>query len=80
MTREKIILDLKEQGKTIVLSTHVMQQVEELCDVICLINEGDIILGGNVREIKRNFGKNTLLMEFDGDSSFLDNLSQILQA
>lgn len=71
---KKIILDLKEQGKTIVLSTHVMQQVEELCDDICLMNNGKIILGGNVREIKSQFGNNTLLMEFEGESSFLEGL------
>ena len=74
---KSIILDLKNQGKTILLSTHVMEQVEKMCDDICLINKGKIILSGKVRDIKRSFGKDTILMEFDGDSSFLNEFTGI---
>lgn len=64
---KNIILDFKKAGKTIILSTHVMHQVEQLCDEICLINKGKVILHGNIREIKNQFGRDTLLLEFDGD-------------
>lgn len=65
----EIILDLKKSGKTIILSTHQMHQVEQMCDEISLINKGKVILAGNVREIKKSFGKNNLNIEFDGNLS-----------
>ena len=41
-----VMLDLKKQGKTILFSTHRMDQVEKLCDSICLINKGNAVLAG----------------------------------
>jgi ABC-2 type transport system ATP-binding protein len=76
-TLKKIILDLRDSGKTILLSTHVMEQVEQLCDNIILINKGSIILKGNVRSIKNNFGRDYVLMEFDGSDDFLDGLHNV---
>lgn len=73
-TLKKIILDLKEEGKTILLSTHVMEQVEQLCDEIVLINKGKVVLNGNVRDIKKNYGRDNILIEFEGDDSFLNEL------
>jgi ABC-2 type transport system ATP-binding protein len=49
---EKTLLELKDQGKAILFSTHRMDQVEKLCDSICLINNGEAVLAGNLREIK----------------------------
>ncbi len=53
---KEIVQELKEKNKTIIFSTHLMEQAEELCDEICLINHGRKVLGGPVREIKRGFG------------------------
>lgn len=53
---KEIVHELKENNKTIIFSTHLMEQAEELCDEICLINHGRKVLGGPVREIKRGFG------------------------
>src|SRR5262245_37817969 len=53
---KEIVQELKESNKTIIFSTHLMEQAEELCDEICLINHGRKVLGGPVREIKRGFG------------------------
>src|SRR5215510_14856733 len=53
---KEIVHGLKEKNKTIIFSTHLMEQAEELCDEICLINHGRKLLGGPVREIKRGFG------------------------
>ncbi|MCC5914989.1 MAG: ATP-binding cassette domain-containing protein [Balneolaceae bacterium] len=74
---KEIIIELKESGKTILFSTHRMEQVEQMCDDICLFNNGKVVLTGNLREIKKNFGKNTVLLEFQGDSKFLDELSEV---
>src|SRR5262245_55746531 len=53
---KEIVQELKENDKTIIFSTHLMEQAEELCDEICLINHGRKVLGGSVREIKRGLG------------------------
>ncbi len=76
-TLKQIILDLKKQGKTIFLSTHVMEQAEQICDDIVLINNGRIVLSGNVRKIKRNYSKDNVIIEFEGDDRFLDELKDV---
>jgi ABC-2 type transport system ATP-binding protein len=67
-----IMLDLRQKGATIILSTHRMEQVEMMCDAICLINHGRSVLAGDLRAIKKSYGKNTLRMEYTGDDNFLD--------
>ena len=67
-----IMLELREQGSTIILSTHRMEQVEMMCDAICLINKGCNVLNGDLRAIKQSYGKNTLRIECSGDSDFLE--------
>ncbi|MDX9789443.1 MAG: ATP-binding cassette domain-containing protein [Candidatus Kapaibacterium sp.] len=74
---KSIIIDMKNAGKTIILSTHVMSQVEQLCDDLVLINKGNVVLSGAVRTIKSSYGSNTVIMEFDGDSNFLNELPGI---
>src|SRR5258708_2067260 len=66
-----VLLELKKQGKTILFSTHRMDQVEKLCDAICLINRGKAVLNGNLKEIKAGYGKNNVQIEYEGDISFL---------
>jgi len=67
-----LMLELRDQGSTIILSTHRMEQVEMMCDTICLINKGQSVLDGDLRAIKQSYGKNTLRIEYSGDGSFLD--------
>jgi len=67
-----IMLDLREKGTTIILSTHRMEQVEMMCDGICLINHGRSVLAGDLRAIKKSYGKNTVRIEYTGDDNFLD--------
>ncbi len=68
---EKTLLELKDQGKAILFSTHRMDQVEKLCDSICLINNGKAVLAGRVREIKATYERNRLVVEFEGSAAFL---------
>jgi ABC-2 type transport system ATP-binding protein len=70
----EVMLDLERQGRTIIFSTHRMEQVERLCDAICLVNRGQAILQGNLREIKRGFGSNTITVGVEGDHAFLSEL------
>lgn len=74
---KQVILELKSNGKTIIFSTHRMEQVEQMCDDIVLYNEGRTILQGKVQEIKQSFGKRTVILEFDGEAGFLDDLEGV---
>ncbi|MCC5925166.1 MAG: ATP-binding cassette domain-containing protein [Bacteroidetes bacterium] len=72
-----VILELKSEGKTILFSTHRMEQVEQMCDFICLYRNGENVLNGNLTSIKQSFGKNTIILEFDGDHSFLSGMQDV---
>lgn len=65
----KEILELKEQGATIILSTHNMESVEELCDNIALINKSHLVLSGGVDEIRRNYGNNHVELIYSGENT-----------
>jgi ABC-2 type transport system ATP-binding protein len=67
------LVDLKKAGKAILFSTHRMDQVEKLCDAICLINKGHAVLQGGMREVKSRYERNHIVMNFEGDSSFLQH-------
>ena len=68
-----IMLEMREQGTTIILSTHRMEQVEMMCDSICLIHQGRKVLDGELKAIKRSYGKNTLRIQYEGADGFLEN-------
>jgi ABC-2 type transport system ATP-binding protein len=70
---ERTLLELKSDGKAIIFSTHRMDQVEKLCDSICLINKGEAVLSGKMREIKSRYERNRVIVEFEGDPSFLQS-------
>ncbi|HTY84092.1 MAG TPA: ATP-binding cassette domain-containing protein [Silvibacterium sp.] len=76
---ERTLIELKDEGAAILFSTHRMDQVEKLCDSICLINNGEAVLAGRVREIKSRYERNQIIVEFEGDASFL-NSPEISQA
>jgi ABC-2 type transport system ATP-binding protein len=66
-----VLLELKKQGKTILFSTHRMDQVEKLCDAICLIDRGKAVLQGALSQVKARFGKNHVQIQYEGDDAFL---------
>jgi len=63
---KEIILELRSQGKAIILSTHMMNEVEALCDRILMINKGCTVLYGELAEIKSRYRNNSVFLEFDG--------------
>ncbi len=69
-----IIMELKREGKTILFSTHVMEQAEKLCDHICMISHGRKVLDGRLTDIKAQFGKNSIQLDIDGDGKFAAGL------
>lgn len=68
---KQVILELKQKGKTIIFSTHQMEQVEQMCDDICLIDHAKKVLGGSLKEVKRSFGRNTIILDYEGEGDFL---------
>ncbi len=68
-----VMLDLKKRGKTILFSTHRMDQVEKLCDSICLINKGLPVLQGELKEVKARYGKSNVQIQYEGSGDFLQN-------
>ena len=60
------ILRMRDEGTTIILSTHNMESVEELCDNIALINKSNLIVTGNTAEIRREYGKNEVEVRYHG--------------
>jgi ABC-2 type transport system ATP-binding protein len=74
------INQLHREGTTIIFSTHRMEQVEEICDSIVLINQGKNVLEGNVKDIKQQFKQNLFDFSFVGTlPSDIDNLCNVQQ-
>lgn len=71
------ILELKEKGHTIIFSTHNMASVEEICDNIALINRSQVVLSGNVTEVRNRFRNNTFTLRITSDSSLQNNQTDI---
>jgi len=70
---QKEIMELQKHGKTIIFSTHRMEQVEEFCENIALINKGKIILHGNIAQIKNRFKKHLYQVQYNGESRLESN-------
>ncbi|TET40140.1 MAG: ATP-binding cassette domain-containing protein [Dehalococcoidia bacterium] len=63
---KRMFVDLRNQGKAVILSTHRMNEVEELCDRILMMNNGRTVLYGNLTEIKSSYRSNSVLLESQG--------------
>ncbi len=68
-----VLEELRRAGATILFSTHRMDQVERLCDSICLIDRGRAVIAGGLREIRARFGGHSVAIAFVGDANFLDD-------
>ena len=73
------ILQLRDEGCTIIFSTHRMESVEELCDHICLINKSQKILEGPKRQIKKKYSTNTYVVEHKGNLSGSEDGYELLE-
>jgi ABC-2 type transport system ATP-binding protein len=75
-----LLHDLRREGKTILLSTHMMAEAEKMADEIILIHRGKVVLEGTLDHVRGSFGRNTLHLDFDGDGTFLGQLPQVRKA
>jgi len=64
---KEIIQEKQEEGKTIIFSTHQMEQVERLCNNICLIDRGSIVVDGALKEIRKKHSSNAVEVRFSGE-------------
>jgi len=72
--------ELKQRNKAVIFSTHQMDQAEKLSDTLCLINKGRVVLGGTVRDVKKQYGSNALHVQYDGDGRFMKELPGVRRA
>jgi ABC-2 type transport system ATP-binding protein len=63
---KEIVLELKAANRAIIFSTHMMEQAEQMCDDICLINRSRKVLDGSLREVKSRFGRNAVALRATG--------------
>jgi len=72
-----IILELRNQGKAVIMTSHQLALVEALCDRIAMIHQGQVVLQGSVTEVRRKFARNVLHLSGSGD---FDRLPGVLHA
>jgi ABC-2 type transport system ATP-binding protein len=65
------VLELERQGRTVLLSTHIMEQAERMCRDLLLIDRGREVLAGSLESIKAGFGRHSVVVEFDGDAEVI---------
>ena len=70
----RLLLELRAEGKTILLSTHQMAEAEKLAEEIILIHRGKVVLDGSLAEVRASSGKSAVHLDFDGDGAFLTSL------
>jgi ABC-2 type transport system ATP-binding protein len=75
-----VLMELRQKNIAIIFSTHQMDQVEKMCDNICLINKGKPVLNGSLADIKKQHGSNTVHLEFEGNGEFLKSLPLVQRA
>jgi ABC-2 type transport system ATP-binding protein len=74
----QIILDMKKEGKTVIFSTHVMEQAEQICDFIFLINQGKKVLDGTLSDVRRSVGRG-IKIDYNGDGSLLQTMEGVVR-
>jgi ABC-2 type transport system ATP-binding protein len=71
-----LIRDLKNKGKTIIMSTHLMNDIEELCDRLLMINKGRAVLYGSLAEVKSKYRNNAVLVETAGEMGTIEGVTE----
>ncbi len=74
---KNIILEMRNEGKTIIFSTHVMHEAEKLCDYILLINKGRLILDDTLKNVRSRQSAHTVSVELEGDVAFVESLPMV---
>jgi len=73
----EIITTMRDQGRTVLFSTHGMHEAEELCDFIVLINQGQVVVDGTLDQIRSRHESHTISIEVEGDGAFVGTLPPV---
>ncbi len=73
---KNLIMEMRGQGKAIIMSTHRMNEVEEMCDRVFMINKGKNVLYGKINEIKTRFRNNSIILEYEGDLPEINGITR----
>jgi ABC-2 type transport system ATP-binding protein len=74
---KELILEQRARGSTVILSTHRMEEVESLCEFICLLDHGRPVLNGRMKDIKAAYGRNTIAVEYAGAAGRLEGIAGV---
>jgi ABC-2 type transport system ATP-binding protein len=77
---KEVMLELKAAGRTVIFSTHMMEQAERLCDEIVLIDKGRRVLSGRVDELRGSFGRGHLLVHYSGNGSLIHDDARVAES
>jgi len=72
-----IMLSLRQEGKTVIFSTHMMEQAERLCDFILLINQGRKVIDGTLDQVRSQYQSHAVLAQLEGDGAFVETLPMV---
>jgi ABC-2 type transport system ATP-binding protein len=73
---KNIVSEMRDKGRAIILSTHQMNQVEELCDQVLMINHGEEVLYGDLKQIKSKYRKHSVQVSVDGEIGDLSGVTE----
>jgi ABC-2 type transport system ATP-binding protein len=74
---KEAFLQMRDRGKTLIFSTHQMEQVEELCESIAIVDRGRVVVSGAVRDVKRAMGRQVVRLATDGDGHGVEWLTEL---
>ena len=74
---KEAFLEMRDRGKTLIFSTHQMEQVEELCESIAIVDRGHVIISGAVRDVKRDIGRRVVRLATNGDGHGMEWLDDV---
>lgn len=74
---KEIISQMRNEGRTVIFSTHVMSEAEKLCDYILLINKGKAVLDDRLKKIRSQYSSQVVRVEIQGDTSFVETMPMV---
>ena len=76
---KRAVKDLNDKGSTIIYSSHRMEHVEELCDDVCIIDKGQLVVSGDIQKVRSEHGNKLVIVESDHQIDGLDDIPGILK-
>ena len=75
---KKVILEEKERGAAIIFSDHTMSNVEEVCDDIVILKDGEVVVSGSIQDVRLSYGRTRIFVSSDWDKEQLENLPNVI--